>query len=114
MKKILILTTLAMLVCAGCGKDEDSNDNAEIQGSAWSKDNSYYKNEILGLGINANGTYSYTTTTSNPEFRDYKLTYIYKKPIIEIKFSDGSNFGSGSIDGNKMDLGKRGTFTRYR
>jgi hypothetical protein len=114
MKKILVLALLA-IVFAGCEKeDENSNDNAEIQSSSWSKDNSVFKNEILGLSINGIGHYSYSTTTSNPEFRDYELKYVFNKPNIEIKFKDGSNFGSGYIEGDKMYLGKRGAFTRYR
>lgn len=116
MKKISLLMILIALVFTGCKKDDNtpSNNNAEIQGSAWSKDESVFKDETLGLGIDGKGNYSYKTTTSNPEFRSYKLRYIYIKPNIEIKFGDGSNFGSGYIEGAKMNLGNKGTYTRYR
>lgn len=114
MKNVLFLLTIITMFM-GCSKDEDvDNDNFEIQGSAWSRDSSVFKNEIISFGINDIGHYSYTTTTSNPQFHDYELKYVYKKPKIDIKYKDGSHFGSGYIDGNKLNLEVKGTFTRYR
>lgn len=119
MKKILTLLLLTTLfVSCSSDDDESHNDNKEIQSSAWSKDNSVFKNEILGLGVNGLGTYSYSTTTNPPKFHSYDLKWEYKKPNIVIKFKDGSNFGSGYIEGDKMYLketsGIEKTYTRYR
>lgn len=114
MKKLILLLTI-IAVTFGCSKEKEAdNDNLEIQGTAWSRDSSNFKNEVIGLGIDGLGNYSYSTTTSDSEFNDYKLKYVYKKPNIEIKFKDGSNFGNGSINGDKMNLGIRGVYTRYR
>lgn len=108
------------LVFISCSSDDDenNNNNTEIESSAWTKDGSIFKNDILGLGINGLGTYSYTTTVDPPKFYSYDLKWEYNKPNIVIKFKDGSNFGSGYIDDNKMYL-KEGTgreviYTRYR
>lgn len=114
MKKIILLLTIVGFAF-GCSKDDDvDNNNIEIQGSAWSRDTSVFKNEIISFGINGIGHYSYSTTTSDPKFYDYELKYIYKKPNVEIKFKDGSHFSDGYIDGNKLNLKRKGTFTRYR
>lgn len=119
MKKLLTLILLTTLFIS-CSKDDDKdhNDNQEIQGSAWSKDGSIFKNDGLGLGINGLGTYSYTTTVNPPVFHSYDLKWEYNKPNIVIKFKDGSNFGSGYIKDNKMYItkssGLEDTYTKYR
>lgn len=114
MRRILILLLVFPLIFGTCSKDDEpNNDNAEIQVSAWSKDDSIFKNDILSFGVGGKGHYAYTTTTSNPQFRSYELTYVYNKPNIVIKFKDGSNFGSGYIEGNKIYIEGKGVFTRY-
>lgn len=114
MKKFLFAVALVMMF-VGCSKDDENTyDNHEIEASAWAKDDPVFKDEGIGLGINGIGHYKYTTNSKDPKFYMVEFKYIYKKPKIELKFNDGSNFDNGYIEGDKMYLEKRGTFTRYR
>lgn len=118
MKKTFFLLLFSFALFACSSDDDNHNDNHEIEVSAWEKDNSSFINEGIGLGKDGFGSYSYTSPIKPFKNYLYDLNWEYKKPNIVIKYKDGSNFGSGYIEENKMYLkttsGVEMIFTRYR
>jgi len=110
MKKILFILFIAILAFS-CSNDPISNDNLEIQNTAWSRDTTVFKNDQILFFENGKCNYSYSTSNAH---RSYDMVYSYNKPNVTMTFSDKSVFGIGKITGNKLYIEGWGTFTRYQ
>lgn len=97
MKKYFLLLLFPLLFSC-CSEEEKGNE--ELVGSCWYLEDSSFDNERVCFGA-GRASYSYVVSGN---YRSYELDYTYKKPNIKIIHNDGSLFGEGYIEGDKMYL----------
>lgn len=117
MKKFALIL-LSLTAIYSCSKSEE-NYNHELMGTCWEREESVvYEYRTLCFGIDGIGRYSYkmVSITSESELHISELRYVYNKPNINITYQDGSLFGRGYIEDDKLFITEghnSGVYTKW-